>query len=110
MSEPKDAADAHIKKILLLSLMKDPIQWNKDEQEHINWLLSLQRSSCQTVVGHRGHQHNSEPGKGICSPNQPALTLDGEMKAYEMWTTHKVAGDFQRRAEIENDIQNMPKQ
>lgn len=64
---------------------------NKDEGEHINWLLSLQRSSCQTAMHWTnnntepgGHQHNTEPGKGICSQNHTVLTLDGEMKVYEM--------------------------
>lgn len=95
----------HIKRRFPLSLTKDPMQWNTDKGEHINWPLSL-RPSCGTAMCQGGHHTTMNQAKASAAKTR----LDGEMKASEMWTTQKVTGAFQRRAEIKSDIKNMPKQ
>lgn len=41
---------------------------------------------------------------------QTDITVDGEIKDYKMWTTHKLTVDFQKKSKMKSDIKNMPKQ
>lgn len=86
MSEHKDAADTHIKRIFPLSLLRT--QYSETRmKESISTGFSLYRDppvkqQCTMVA--TNISLNQAKVFAICSQNQTALTLNGEMKAYEM--------------------------
>lgn len=105
MSEHRDAADAHIKGKLLLSLTKGPIQRDKDEGDYIHWLLAGKwgaQSLHDVFTAKPVKQQHAKVATNTTLNHAEASAAENRLGSHEtvrwrprkMWTTHKLAEDF----------------